>query len=244
MRHPPFFALLLPSLVVLVTGCGGSDSLLQESLAQLGLEGGELPPELSSPEDVEGDATDEPDDDACEEAEGECRFTTYNLDVRTGDTFVLSHFVSCGHAPGSGYTFAYEEGAPWNLDAFNADEPVTITDDDLDGGDDGRYRLLLVDADGEELDHMTIRIDHDDESDVDRSMRWPRRTAGKPARPRTRARAQTRTRARTYRRSPRRADARSSRQRASLLSRPSPRRRGDQPSSQGGCRRRQSRRRW
>jgi hypothetical protein len=101
----------------------------------------------------------EGDDDACE-----CEFTTYNLDVRVGDQFVLSNFVSCDGL----IRFDYEDGEDWNLDNFNTDRAVTIVESDLLAGNksEGRYRLQLFDDTGEELDHMTIRINHDDESDI------------------------------------------------------------------------------
>ena len=103
----------------------------------------------------------------CVPETGDCEFTTYNLDVRVGDQFILAHFVEC-EGPAGAFVFAYEDGEDWNLDAFNADELVTIVEADLLGGNksEGRYRLSMLDAMGDEVDHMTIRIDHADQSDV------------------------------------------------------------------------------
>lgn len=99
----------------------------------------------------------------------ECRFTTYNLDVQVGDTFVLTHFLErCDGRLGANFTFAYEGDETWNLAAFNANLPVTITEADLAGGNkgEGEYRLNLVGPGGEELDHATIRVGHGGESDI------------------------------------------------------------------------------
>lgn len=143
-----------------------------ELLTSQGLEGGEAVPGDETPaqgdaeiggEIDEGVGEDGDDDDACR-----CEFTTYNLDVRTGDTFVLSRFLSCGVDRG-GAVFAYEEGdETFGLVEFNADLPVTITPEVAAGGEDGEgeYRLSLFALDGDEVDHITIRIDHDDVSDV------------------------------------------------------------------------------
>lgn len=107
--------------------------------------------------------------DPCVRDVSDCRFDTYNIEVRTGDVFVLSNFVErCEGDAGTDYVFGYEDDETWNLTAFNTNTPITIVEADLDGGNhgDGEYRISLFDADGEELDHATIRIDHDDESDV------------------------------------------------------------------------------
>ncbi len=99
----------------------------------------------------------------------ECRFSTYNLDVQVGDTFVLTHFLErCDGRLGANFAFAYDGDETWNLGAFNANEPVTITEADLAGGNksEGEYRLNLVGPNGEELDHATIRVGHGDESDI------------------------------------------------------------------------------
>ena len=97
----------------------------------------------------------------CEVDLSECRFTTYNLDVATGDRFVLSNFLEgCEGRVGVDFFFEYEAGETWNIDAFNSDGVVEILEADAEGGNhgDGEYRFQLVDGLGEELDHVTIRI--------------------------------------------------------------------------------------
>ena len=157
---------LLPLVVTFSFGCAGGEILSP-------VDDGETGAEIDGP--VDEPALDQQDptggggaNTACSD---ECEFTTYNLDVRTGDTFVLARFLACVD-PLASHTFVQEgDGAPWrHLDAINAGEPITITDADRAGGDHGpgEYRLFLIDdVTGDDVDHMTIRIDHDDESDID-----------------------------------------------------------------------------
>ncbi len=114
-----------------------------------------------------GGDSEDPNPSSDPRCDAECEFTTYNLDVQVGDVFVLANFVDCDGAPGE-FVFAYEGAEDWNIDAFNTDLPVTITTIDLEGGNKGagEYRLNMLDAHGEELDHMTIRINHGEDSDV------------------------------------------------------------------------------
>ncbi len=98
-----------------------------------------------------------------------CEFERYNIDVRVSDRFVLTRFLEgCDGEIGVDFAFAYEDDTTWNLTAFNTDEAVEIVEADLDGGNhgEGEYRIELVGADGASIDHATLRIDHDEESDV------------------------------------------------------------------------------
>jgi hypothetical protein len=107
-----------------------------------------------------GDGCAPPDVEACE-------FQTYNLDVAVGDRFRVSRFVDCAAVLGTDYSFAYEGGETWNLDAMNRDDVIEIVDADRAGGNhgDGEYRFQMIDAGGDEIDHMTIRI-RDGDSDI------------------------------------------------------------------------------
>lgn len=100
---------------------------------------------------------------------GECRFDTYNLEVQVGDRFVITNFLErCGGQVGADFVFGYEDGETWNLDNFNRNGVVEIVEADLGGGNhgDGEYRVSLLSLSGDEMDHMTIRIGHGGESDI------------------------------------------------------------------------------
>lgn len=151
-------------LAALVPGCALFETGDGARLLGLGVDG-EGGPSTGLEENADADlgAGDElGDGDLCA---SECRFSTYNLDVQPGDAFVLSRFVACA-APLALHRFAYEGDETWHLDDMNADLPILVADADATGGDDGRYRVLLVDADGEEVDHLTIRVGHGTESDI------------------------------------------------------------------------------
>ncbi len=149
-----------------MTTCGPAPEAEVDRGALGGLDDG--PP---APAEIEGEREGEREEreTPCPTDLSRCRFERYNLDVRVGDRFVLSNFLErCDGDAGVDFAFAYEGDTTWNLAAFNADAVVEIVEADLEGGNhgDGEYRLDLVDARGRELDHATIRIDHDDRSDV------------------------------------------------------------------------------
>jgi hypothetical protein len=112
-------------------------------------------------------ADDNSADDDSEACVARCRFDRYNLDVRVGDTFVLTNFVTCPDVLAH-HSFAADGGDWAQLDDANAGVAITITTDDAEGGNhgDGEWRINLVDERGEEVDHATIRVNHDDESDI------------------------------------------------------------------------------
>jgi hypothetical protein len=106
----------------------------------------------------------------------ELEFTTYNLDLNPGDTFNIRHYV----VPKDGSTrpidwstvrFTYTDAgandptspADWNLAAFNAGQPVTLTAADAAAAGNsgtGAFRIYLVrDGQVDFDDHMEIRVD-------------------------------------------------------------------------------------
>jgi hypothetical protein len=93
-----------------------------------------------------------------------CRFTTYNLEVEVGDTFVLANFLSCGKDRGALRFVA--DGDTLDLAALNADAPITISAGDAQSGNhgEGRHRIELVDESGDVVDKVTIRVD--DKSEI------------------------------------------------------------------------------
>ncbi len=121
--------------------------------------------------DDQGEPTGEPvNEPNCEVDLRDCEFTTYNLDVEVGDRFVLSNFLSeCHGQIGIDLRFEYEDQEAWNLEAFNTNQVIEIDQADLEGGNhgNGEYRFMMVTSEGEELDHMTIRIEHGD-SDIEK----------------------------------------------------------------------------
>jgi hypothetical protein len=147
-------------LLVTLMGCGAD---------QIGVDGAPVEGSIDAPSDeVPADAPAPAEEGGACSAD-ECRFDTYNLDVLVGDRFVISNFLgACEGQVGVDFVFAYEDGETWNLDAFNSDRAIEITEADLSGGNhgEGEYRVFLFDSGGEELDHMTIRIGHDPESDI------------------------------------------------------------------------------
>uniref|UniRef100_UPI00378343F0 GEVED domain-containing protein n=1 Tax=Prosthecobacter sp. TaxID=1965333 RepID=UPI00378343F0 len=120
----------------------------------------------------------------------ELEFTTYNLDLNPGDTFNIRNYVR----PKDGTTkpidwsavrFTYTDAgandpttpANWNLTAFNAGQPVTVTSTDAAlGGNSsvGSFRIYIV-RDGQSLfdDHMEIRVDSSRTSVVDSAKAIP-----------------------------------------------------------------------
>lgn len=174
MKNTPLYPI---GLIILTLGCGGAtgdDSRAQGSALDFVADDTRVPSDGAStpaPQTIDGEddpTAGEDDGDRVDvDCRSECEFTTYNLDVVVGDSFVLDHFVDCEDGPAP-YVFGYEDGEDWNLAAFNSGQLVTILRSDLDGGNkgDGEYRFSMYDAHGEELDHMTIRIGHDDRSDI------------------------------------------------------------------------------
>lgn len=155
-----------PLLLTLLAACGPGPDASVDRGGLGSLDDGANLPAIPAPE---SERESEPAEPACPPDVSECRFERYNLDVRVGDRFVLANFVErCDGDAGTDFEFAYEDDTLWNLAAFNANAVVEIVEADLDDGNhgDGEYRLLLVDTEGRELDHATIRIDHDDDSDV------------------------------------------------------------------------------
>lgn len=149
--RPP--SILLPLLLV---ACG---SRPDAAIDRGGLEDGTRSP-------VEAPA---PETNECEPDLSRCEFERYNVDLRVGDRFVLTNFLEgCRGDVGTDFFFEYEDGTTWNLAAFNVNAVVELVEADREGGPRGKgeFRIDLVGADGEEIDHATIRIDHDDESDV------------------------------------------------------------------------------
>jgi uncharacterized repeat protein (TIGR01451 family) len=120
----------------------------------------------------------------------ELEFTTYNLDLNPGDTFNIRDYVR----PKDGTTkpidwsavrFTYTDAgandpttpANWNLTAFNAGQPVTVTSTDAAlGGNSsvGSFRIYIV-RDGQSIfdDHMEIRVDPSRTSLVDSAKAIP-----------------------------------------------------------------------
>jgi hypothetical protein len=127
------------------------------------------------------------DDSHCRPARlDDCSFSTYNLDVQVGDKFILENFIEdCPGELGVDMVFGYEDGESWNLSAVNDNSAIEIVESDLNGGNhgEGEYRLFLLDAStGDVLDHITVRVGHDDESDIqagdDQLTRTPSSTHG------------------------------------------------------------------
>ncbi len=90
------------------------------------------------------------------------KFTTYNLDVKVGDTInILNYIETDGAVLGTDFELYYTDGETWHLIDFNNNSPVVLVNSDLSGGNksEGEYRISLrfIGSDDSE-DHMTIRI--------------------------------------------------------------------------------------
>jgi hypothetical protein len=104
-----------------------------------------------------------------------CRFCTYNLRVKVGESFNIRDYVATDGTPVDFATlnFTYTEReandpnpeavGDWQLDKFRAGEPVTITQADAmlvgNYGGQGAFRLYLTSDDDERfVDRMIIHI--------------------------------------------------------------------------------------
>lgn len=124
------------------------------------------------------------EDEGGDDAAPAVAFCASGIDLNVGDTFNIRDYIR--HADGTPISdwsrvfFTYTEAGAddptvppdWNLAAFNAGEPVTITAEDAAEGTgnrgDGTYRVYAVRT-GQDApdDDLTLRIDDARESEVD-----------------------------------------------------------------------------
>ena len=120
----------------------------------------------------------------------ELEFTTYNLDVRPGETFNLRNYVIVKGSPSTPidwsavsftYTAAGANDPPsppnWNLTNFNSGIPVTVTTADAAAGGNsgtGQFRIYIVrNGVASYDDHAEIRVDAGRTSSVVSAMANP-----------------------------------------------------------------------
>lgn len=155
---------------------------------------------LRDTDDDDGDGGDDDGDGDDGDDDGnatELAFCASSIDLNTGDAFSIRDYVQ--YEDGTPITdwsalyFTYTEAGAddptsppnWNLDAFNAGTPVTVTDADRASGTgnagDGTYRLYVVRTGAAQFDDtIDLRIDDERDSEVDEA-RCAAGTATHPA---------------------------------------------------------------